>query len=121
MTTIALDICQTGIDVVYLLTVNPDHVFTVADLDAIHDAEWFRFVTPGDSALRPQLAPGISYCATCLLGCDHNGIGGCEHAMCWGPEATHDCPGRTFDRLATPLMTSHDWQMVDVRLGAASR
>lgn len=120
MTTIAPDICQTGIDVVYLLTVNPDHTFATDQLDAIHDAQWFGFVTVTDSALRPKLVPGISYCATCLLGCDHESgqTTSCEHAMCWGSEATHDCPGRTFDRLAVERMRSHDWQMADIRLKA---
>lgn len=122
MTTIAPDICQTGIDVVYLLTVNPDHQFTVADLDAVYDAEHLGFISvsiTGDQ--RPTLAPNISYCATCLVGCDHDQQAtSCEHAMCFGSEATHDCPGRTFDRLATPLMTSHDWQLAEIRLNATA-
>jgi hypothetical protein len=121
VTTIAPDTCETGIDVVYLLTDNPDHVFTLDQIDAVHDAEHLGFISisiTGDQ--RPTLAPNISYCATCLVGCEHE-TGqptSCEHAMCFGSEATHDCPGRTFDRLATPLMTGHDWQLAEIRLNA---
>lgn len=115
--TIAPDICQTAIDVVYLLTADPDHRFTIADLDAVYDAESLRFVTPTGDALRPTLVPGISYCATCLVGCDHDQQAmSCEHAGCWGAEATASCPGVAFERRAIQHMLSHDWQLAEIRL-----
>jgi hypothetical protein len=122
VTTIAPDICETGIDVVYLLTVNPDHAFTLDQIDAVHDAQWSGFVTIAGSALRPKLVPGISYCATCLVGCEHETgqPASCEHALCWGADATGDCLGRTFEKLAIERMRSHDWQLAEIRLNATA-
>lgn len=51
-----------------------------------------RFVT---------LADGIHHCPTCITGCDHTAPaygdnGSCGHRMCWGRDATSDCPGRAY-------------------------
>jgi hypothetical protein len=107
----------TAVDVVRLLTADPATEFTIGQLDAIHDAQWYGFVTIADSALRPTLVAGVTYCVTCLLGCNHEcGPESCEHAGCWGTEATNDCAGRTFEQLALSRMTGHDWQVAESAL-----
>ena len=113
--TIASNAELTAVDIVRLLTADRSTEFTVGQLDAIHDAQRFGFVTITDSAPRPTLVAGLTYCVTCLVGCDHEygKADSCGHAGCWGTEATNDCPGRTFERLALGRMTGHDWQVAE--------
>lgn len=112
--TIATNAELTAVDVVRLLTADPATEFTTGQLDAIRDAQWLGFVTITDSALRPKLIAGITYCVGCLIGCNHEvGPDSCEHSGCWGNESTNDCPGHTFERLALPHMTGHDWQVAE--------
>jgi hypothetical protein len=99
----------TPVDVVRLLTADPATEFTTDQLDAIHGAKWLGYITITDSPLRPTLADGITYCATCLIGCDHNGDASCEHSGCWGSEASNACPGRKFERMSVTVMTAQDW------------
>nr|WP_221374518.1 hypothetical protein [Actinoplanes polyasparticus] len=57
------------------------------------------------------LADGITYCPTCIAGCDHDQSGSCEHLGCWGPDATIDCEGVPFARVA--VLTSAEWAEID--------
>lgn len=122
MNFLATDAQITAVDVVRLLTADPSIEFTVGQLDAIRDAQQFGFVTIADSALRPTLIPGISYCATCLVGCEHETgqSTSCGHAGCWGSEAVADCTGVAFERVALGRMTGHDWQVAESVLAAAA-
>ncbi len=95
----------TAVDIVRSLTDNPN--LTVRDmatsshldgiLNAVRDAVSAGFIT-GHPAF-PYLAEGITYCQTCIDGCNHRGgQGSCEHRGCWGPDATNNCTGITVAR-----------------------
>ena len=56
---------------------------------------------------------GMTYCRTCLDGCNHGANqghyddggerGSCEHFGCWGPNGTNDCAGVAFAKVAHKL------------------
>ncbi len=75
--------------------------------DAVDEAIAAGFVTVkdvrdptyGNGVRFIALTDGISYCQTCIDGCNHGGDqGSCEHGGCWGPDATNDCTGITVAR-----------------------
>ncbi len=59
---------------------------------------------------------GLTRCQTCITGCQHGGSAGgepgsCAHSGCWGPDATNDCAGVPFARVA--ILTSAEWAEID--------
>jgi hypothetical protein len=93
---------------------------TAAVDDAI-DLGWIRVVETRDTNYGKNirmlaLADGISYCRTCITGCDHESSAGkdaesCGHLGCWGPNATNDCAGVKFAR--TAVLGQAEWAEID--------
>lgn len=107
----------TAVDIVRRLTGSP--YLTTRDLavggrmgDAVIDiagavdaAIADGLVVPVPSAAHADLlalADGVTYCQTCIDGCNHQagGATSCGHRGCWGPDATNDCTGITVARYA---------------------
>lgn len=61
-------------------------------------------IAEGDDCteLHAQIAAlGLTRCVTCANGCTHSvDSGSCGHRGCWGRDATNDCPGIEYARLA---------------------
>lgn len=65
------------------------HVMTMPATNGTYAAAKIRHVS---------LAAGISYCATCINGCDCRDGASCGHSGCWGPDATNDCKGVAYSK-----------------------
>lgn len=62
-----------------------------------------RDTTYGSGVRFVALADGVAFCRTCVDGCEHESrVDGesCGHLGCWGPDATSDCAGVGFARVA---------------------